>query len=102
MITEAVWRFAKAQQAVRESLVYPTTELLEATSQVIAEARLDAKTANEILEQMRPHWAQGYADDSMAAQASTGALSEIWTALGVDNQTDAMDKIRTFTGNNEL
>lgn len=99
MITDAVRRFAKAKQAVERSLVDPVTELLEATGLVVAEARLEAKTAKEVMEQLRPHWAQGYSDDSMAAQASTSALSEIWVALGVDNQTDAMEKLRELKEN---
>lgn len=48
----------------------------------------------EMLEQLRPHWAQGHTSDSMAAQASTAALSSIWQLLGVDNQTAAMEKLR--------
>jgi len=48
----------------------------------------------EVLEAMRPHWAKGYSSDSMAAQAQTCALSQVWTALGVDNQTDCMEKLR--------
>ncbi|CTQ45727.1 hypothetical protein [Roseibium aggregatum] len=46
------------------------------------------------LEQLRPHWAQGYTSDGVAAQAKTTALSQIWVALGVDNQTAAMERIR--------
>ena len=46
------------------------------------------------LESLRPHWAQGYSSDSLAAQSSSAALSQIWTELGVDNQTDAMEVLR--------
>lgn len=46
------------------------------------------------LEALRPHWAQGHSDDSIAAQASTAALSELWQILGVDNQTSAVSKLR--------
>ena len=42
------------------------------------------------LEELRPFWAQGYSSDSEAAQASTGALSSIWSYLGVKDQTECM------------
>lgn len=45
------------------------------------------------LEQLRPLWAQGYSSDSIAAQASGNALSDIWSSLGVNNQTDAMERL---------
>ena len=41
------------------------------------------------LESLRPHWAKGYTDESVAAQAATGALTELWEMLGVKNQTQA-------------
>lgn len=47
-----------------------------------------------MLEALRPFWAKGYSSDSVAAQASTGALSEIWRILGVSDQTQAMQKLR--------
>lgn len=47
----------------------------------------------EALEMLRPVWAQGYSSDSVAAQSSTAALAQIWHALGVDNQTDAMARL---------
>jgi hypothetical protein len=47
----------------------------------------------EGLEQLRPVWAQGWSGDSVAAQVSAAALSQIWHALGVTNQTDAMAAI---------
>lgn len=49
-----------------------------------------AEEAIEVLEAMRPHWAKGYSSDSVAAQVSHAALSDIWKLLGVDNQTQAM------------
>jgi hypothetical protein len=35
-----------------------------------------------------------HSPDSVAAQATGNALAEIWEILGVDNQTDAMEKLR--------
>jgi len=46
------------------------------------------------LEMLRPHWAQGYTSDSIAAQTATAALAQLWGLLEVDNQTDAMAAIR--------
>jgi benzoyl-CoA reductase/2-hydroxyglutaryl-CoA dehydratase subunit BcrC/BadD/HgdB len=70
--------------------------VFERCAQVLLEF---ATLANEIerlrrkvnaLEGMRPHWAQGYTSDSIAAQTSIAALSQIWKLLGADNQTDAI------------
>lgn len=53
---------------------------------------------NAALESLRPHWAQGYTDDGVAAQAATAALSELWQELGVSNQTDAVAALRKLKG----
>lgn len=54
------------------------------------QARVDA------LEKLRPHWAQGYSSDSIAAQAAGVALSSLWEVLGARNQTEAMMITRTL------
>ncbi len=46
-----------------------------------------------VLEAARPHWAQGYTSDGVAAQVSSAALSQIWDQLGAKNQTDAMEAL---------
>jgi hypothetical protein len=53
----------------------------------------DAERVAEVAEKMRPVWAQGYSNDSMAAQSSSSALASIWELLDVDNQTKAMEKL---------
>jgi len=53
-----------------------------------------AEKRNAAFESLRPQWAQGFTKDSVAAQVSSGALSEIWALLGVDNQTEAIATIR--------
>lgn len=98
MISQAVKRFARAKQHVEQTLVNPVTELLEATTAVVAEARFERDEAKRLLEQMRPVWAQGFSTDSEAAQAATNAMSEMWAILGVDNQTAAMERLRRLTG----
>ena len=45
------------------------------------------------LEKLRPHWAKGYTDDSIAAQTYLVALNEVYDALGVKTQTDCMKAI---------
>lgn len=50
------------------------------------------------LERLRPHWAKGFTSDSIAAQSTISALNAIWSMLGVDNQTAAMDRLRQLTG----
>jgi cell division protein FtsB len=44
----------------------------------------------DALEQLRPVWAQGFSDESIAAQVSWAALSSIWKILGVNSQTEAV------------
>ena len=51
------------------------------------------------LEKIRPLWAKGYSSDSMAAQASTDALSSIWSYLGVENQTACMTALKELKEN---
>lgn len=53
------------------------------------------------LEELRPHWAQGYTDDSMAAQASTNAKADMWKLLNASSQTEAMSKLRTLIERSE-
>ena len=49
---------------------------------------------NEALEQLRPYWAKGFSNDSVAAQCTVSAMSELHKLLGVNNQTDAVIKIK--------
>ena len=53
----------------------------------------DARRQIEGLQTLRPVWAQGYTDDSVAAQATASAMAGMWEHLGVTNQTDAMEKL---------
>lgn len=96
MMTEAQRRYMKARDRVVATLLDPTRELMEATREMIAEANQRAKDAEDVLAQLRPLWAQGYTSDSEAAQATGNALTQIWQALGVDNQTAAMERLRAL------
>lgn len=71
-----------AQQASLCDLVTPARTLRE---------RVNA------LEQMRPHWAKGYSNDSVAAQVTSAALARLWELLGVTSQTDAVATLIKFT-----
>lgn len=73
------------EKALRKALIACSSET---QSEV---ARLREQLAAEVAR--RPRWAQGFSDDSIAAQCSTNALHEIWEALGVKNQTEAMCEI---------
>lgn len=65
--------------------------LYSAETVAALQAQIDA------LELLRPHWAKGYSSDSIAAQTTITALNQIWSILGVDNQTAAMDRLRQLT-----
>jgi hypothetical protein len=51
-------------------------------------ARLENQLQGEIFR--RPEWAQGYTDDSIAAQVTSGSIRQLWKALGANNQTEAI------------
>jgi hypothetical protein len=59
---------------------------------------VEAAETIDALERLRPHWAMGFTSDSIAAQTTITALNQIWSMLGVDNQTAAMDRLRQLTG----
>ncbi len=58
----------------------------------------ELEQSNIALEMLRPFWAQGFSSDSVAAQSSGNALTDIWELLGVANQTAAMEKLRELVG----
>lgn len=63
-----------------------------------ADTIADLQAKIDALERLRPHWAKGFTSDSIAAQTTITALNQIWSMLGVDNQTAAMDRLRQLTG----
>lgn len=61
----------------------------------IRDKRIDELTQEiQGLEALRPHWAKGFSSDSVAAQTQAVALSQIWEALGVKDQTSALMKLK--------
>jgi hypothetical protein len=94
MSSAALHRFAQAKEKVERTMIDPVTELLEATTALVAEERLARKETDKCLEELRPVWAQGWSTDSIAAQAAASALSDLWAMLGVKNQTDAVERLK--------
>lgn len=86
-------RLSAAKCAFTSAHIDPSLELMQAADAAVEAAEARAATAEEVLETMRPVWAQGWTTDSMAAQASATALAGLWQALGVDNQTAAMQRL---------
>lgn len=95
-MTPAQRRLMHARDKVRAVHLDPITELLETTAALVRDAEARVETAEQMLEEMRPVWAQGFTSDSEAAQECSNALAEIWHLLGVDNQTEAMSRLRSM------
>jgi len=84
-----------AEQWADNTMLIPTEDI-SALHQEISDLKIQLEGEqkhNNYLESMRPHWAEGHTSDSIAAQASTAALSSIWDFLEVDSQTMAMQKL---------
>lgn len=77
------------------------TPVLNALFDEVTALRTAANDAQEALaaakaayEAMRPHWAMGYTSDSLAAQGSTAALSQLWQMLAASSQTEAVQTLQ--------
>lgn len=79
-------------------VVFYTEDHVEHLVDRLRYAKKQLMDLKEVHEAMRPHWAKGYTSDSMAAQAQTAALAQVWQLLGVDNQTACMQKLRELVG----
>ena len=73
-----------------EIAMMPVINMLRQQADRIAEL----EKQNEALEQLRPYWAKGFSNDSVAAQCTVSAMSELHKLLGANNQTDAVIKIK--------
>lgn len=65
------------------------------------EALYRARGKIAALEALRPHWAMGYSDDSVAAQIAVAALAQLWNRLGVNNQSSAIAELSRLRGEKE-
>lgn len=88
--------FVRAKKRVLKTALDPIIELMQTANAAVAEAEERAVRAVTSMEVLRPVWAQGWTDDGVAAQASATALAEIWHALGVENQTEALERINAM------
>lgn len=97
-MTEAQRRYTQARDRVVATHLDPIRELMEATRELIAEANRERDDAldryNVLDKELRPVWAQGWTNESTAAQASAGALAELWQMLGAQNQTEAVERLQ--------
>lgn len=90
--------YLKAKQRFEAFHIDPAQGLLEATNTLVEKHKAEATTARDILEQMRPVWAQGWTTDGVAAQVSSNALAELWKLLRVTNQTAAVEHLKALLG----
>lgn len=86
--------YEQAKERVTVALLEPVRDMIAECDLRVAAAERRVKELDGVLEQLRPVWAQGWTSDSMAAQASASALSALWKALGVTDQTAAMARMR--------
>ena len=86
-----------------DALLKITAEIEQAETRIERIEELEGKLARamltiEALQGLRPVWAQGWTDDSMAAQASGNALAQLWEMLGVKDQTQAVAALAELKG----
>ena len=86
-------RNAKVTQDFRHTLEDEAANRIEELEGKIARV----ESANDALEGLRPVWAQGWTNDSMAAQASGNALAQLWKMLGAQDQTQAVATLKALT-----
>ena len=86
-------RNAKVTQDFRHTLEDEAANRIEELEGKIARV----ERANDALEGLRPVWAQGWTNDSMAAQASGNALAQLWKMLGAQDQTQAVATLKALT-----
>lgn len=86
-------RFQDAKERVVANLLDPVLDLMKEANAAVEAAERRAVQAETVLEALRPVWAQGWTEDSQAAQASANALSELWLLLQAKNQTEAVQNL---------
>jgi hypothetical protein len=84
-------------QAIRDHYA-PLADRIEELEAKLAKAIWELKRNNDALEVLRPVWAQGWTNDSNAAQASGAALAQLWNMLGVQDQTQAVAILAELKG----
>lgn len=94
MSAEHRQRYEEASDAVRARFFEPLNDFADAARSWVEDAERRALHAEVVLEQLRPVWAQGFTDDSIAAQSLGNAVSELWELLYAKDQTQAMANLR--------
>jgi len=77
---------------------HTAADRIEELEAKLAKAIWELKRNNDALEVLRPVWAQGWTNDSNAAQASGAALAQLWNMLGVQDQTQAVATLAELKG----
>lgn len=95
-MTDEQRAYMHARDKFSRFVIGPAKELLDATATLVNLATQRAEETQQVMNQLRPVWAQGWTSDSEAAQASANALSELWQMLAADNQTDAVETLRAL------
>jgi len=72
-----------------------TQEGLKALADMLKRCAAEA-SAMKVLEPIQQTWTQGWTSDSVAAQVTAAALTQVWNLLGVENQTQAVIKLETL------
>jgi hypothetical protein len=87
-----------ADEIKAELLKFDASEPVRATDVPdLAAENATLRARVESLEALRPHWAQGFSSDGVAAQVQTTALNQLWTLLGVSDQTAAVAALKKLT-----
>jgi hypothetical protein len=89
-------RYAHARNDFKRFHVDKAQELIDAADGVFEAATLKVKETEQMMEELRPVWAQGFSSDSEAAQANGSALAQLWGMLGAVNQTEAVVSLETL------
>lgn len=92
-MTDKQRRYSHARNDFKRFHVDKAIELINAADAIMEAAEIKVKQTQQVMDELRPVWAQGWSTDSEAAQASGNALAELWALLQVDNQTDAVARL---------
>ena len=69
---EALMRYARAKRGVEDRFVNPITELIQATTDLVAEIRIEARQSS----------------------VTKVLMEELWAELGATNQPEALEAIK--------
>lgn len=76
----------------------PMTFYTQEEYQALQDERIKLWKQVEVLEQLRPVWAQYPGDLAVSASCYANALSELWKLLEASNQTQAVRRLHDLLG----